>query len=60
VAIEEDFPVLSIWLHYIPTPVLVPVLVLLALLPGIVFRTTSHGKRRATELHVRWPWWRRS
>jgi hypothetical protein len=47
--------VLSIWLHYIP----IPVLVLLVLLPGIEFRTARHGKRRATELQVRWPWWRR-
>jgi hypothetical protein len=50
----EDTP-LSVWLRYIP----IPVLVLLALLPGIAFRAAWRGKLKDAELHVRWPWWRR-
>jgi len=42
------------WLHYIPIPVLVPLL-----LPGIAFRAAWHGKLKDAELHVRWHWWRR-
>jgi hypothetical protein len=42
----------SIW-PYIPIPVLV------GLLPGLTFRNTWDGKRRAGELRLMWPWWRR-
>jgi hypothetical protein len=51
----EDLPLLSIWLHYIP----LPVLVLLVLLPGMRFRAAWRGRVKDAELHVRWPWWRR-
>ena len=52
----EDFPVLPIWLRYILP---IPVLVLLVLFPGITFRAAWRGQRKESELHVRWPWWRR-
>lgn len=49
-------PVLPIWLLYILP---VPVLVLLVLLPGIAYRVARRGRLKESELHVRWPWWRR-
>jgi hypothetical protein len=48
---------LSFWLRLIPIPI--PVLVLLVLLPGFAFRATRRGRLKESELHVRWPWWRR-
>ena len=51
---SEDLPLSSIW-RYIP----IPVLVLLVLLPGIAFRVQRRGRLKESELHVRWPWWRR-
>lgn len=47
---------MPIWFHYIP----IPVLVLLALFPGVAFQAAwARGKLQDAELHVRWPWWRR-
>ena len=43
------------WLHDIP----IPVLVLLLLLPGFAFRAAWRGKHQDAELHLKWPWWRR-
>lgn len=45
-----------IWLLYILP---VPVLVLLVLLPGFDFRAAWRDRLKESELHVRWPWWRR-
>ena len=45
---------MPIWLHNIPTPVLV----LRALLPGIAFQAAwVRGKLQDAELRLRWPWW---
>ena len=55
-ALLEDLPLPpSIWLHYIP----IPVLVLLVLFPGIAFQAAwVGGKLQDAQLRLRWPWWR--
>lgn len=45
------------WLLHIPYPALVPLPLLF--MPGFTFRAAWGGKRRAGELRVIWPWWRR-
>lgn len=41
--------------HSIPTPWLV----VLALVPGFAYRAARRGRFKESELHIRWPWWRR-